>query len=391
MTQLLKASSTADFLAMVPAITGYYSRNSIVFVMFSGKRTGGGIRFDLPVRRREADNRAIGSAAIGMLSRVRGVDRVIPVIYTDETFEGEHGIPWLDLGRSLRRRLRDGGFDVTEVLCVAADGWGSYVDRECPASGWPLSNIEQSALHGDVVRIQGSSARDLDELGRLPIASDEDQAATNDWLGRNCEPFGGDRIAAAVGNGDDPSERIEQLLAGDAAPSPDELAWLLLHVHAPANRDAATLQIAFGAAHADQVRRDDARLHALKAVLGLSMDEVVQRDIAAGQASRDHRGVLDLMGNSGKRPDPRRLELGIEVVRSMVARAGRVPTGRAVHPRVVVVGARDVVDRRPLRRSGSRTRAGLWNGKDLLRPVLWRTVARLGLRPKLERRSHLMQ
>jgi hypothetical protein len=321
MVEVLRATSSADFLAMVPALAGFRPRNSVVFVMFAGKRSAGAPRLDLPTRRRAADYRAIASAAIGMASRAQGVDRLVPVVYTDSTFEGEHGIPWLDFMRHVRKQLRDAGFSVGETFCVAADGWGSYVDRDSPASGWSLSEIEQSPLRGDAEWITGPLP-DLDALSQLAIPSADELDAMRDWLAQRTGADDGDRIDAALDDRDDPSSRIEAILGeGDSAGTPpvDDLGWLLLHVQAPSNRDAAMLQIAFGAEFAGYVRRDNARFADLQAMTGLSMDDVVQQEVDAGRASFADAGSNGIMGIGPGRPDVGRLRRGIAVMMVAVA------------------------------------------------------------------------
>lgn len=56
--EIVRAASTPDFLAMVPALVGFAPQRSVVCVPFSGKRTAEPVmRVDLPERRRESDFR----------------------------------------------------------------------------------------------------------------------------------------------------------------------------------------------------------------------------------------------------------------------------------------------------------------------------------------------
>lgn len=95
--EIIRAASTPDFLAMVTALMGFAPQRSVVCVPFSGKRTAEPVmRVDLSDRRRESEFRNLADYLIGVLSRLRAVDRVAIVIYTDLDFAAERGIPYLD-------------------------------------------------------------------------------------------------------------------------------------------------------------------------------------------------------------------------------------------------------------------------------------------------------
>ena len=50
-------------------------------------------------------------------------------------------MPQLELFAALERRADACGLRVSDLLCVAADAWGSFLDRECPADGRPLGDL----------------------------------------------------------------------------------------------------------------------------------------------------------------------------------------------------------------------------------------------------------
>ncbi len=121
MTEIIRAPRAADFLAALPSIVGYTATN-----------------------------------------------RVVPVICTDATFADERGIPWLDFSRELAKRLRDAGYRTPDELCVAADGWASYFERDYPRDGHPLEEIATSEVGALALEARGSDARDISEHSTLP-------------------------------------------------------------------------------------------------------------------------------------------------------------------------------------------------------------------------------
>src|SRR5206468_3124532 len=105
-------------------------------VVFHGSRTMGALRLDLPGPDAHQD---LAGHAIGTVCRLDGADGVVPVVYADEPFAEA-----LDRARTLLDDLltagRRAGLTVKDVLCVAADGYGSLLDPELPTAGRPLSD-----------------------------------------------------------------------------------------------------------------------------------------------------------------------------------------------------------------------------------------------------------
>jgi hypothetical protein len=239
MTQILRAATDADFLAMTPALVGFTPHNSLVCVMFAGKRSAGALRVDLPARRRTAEYNAVANAAVAIASRNSGTDRLAFVIYTDSTFEAEQGIPWLEFARLCTRRADGAGFGITGSFCVAGDGWGSYRDPEQPRNGHPLSEIEDSPLQQQAADALGESLPDFDDLGRLPQRNPSSTTAFE--LARRSSPDSA-RYGAL-----DPVSWVELCAEWSEGDVPlDVLAHLVKLAQAPANRDAMMLQFAFG-------------------------------------------------------------------------------------------------------------------------------------------------
>lgn len=277
MTEVLKAATDADFLAMVPMLAGYSARNSIVCAVFHGKRTGAAFRFDLPARHRHSDYRAVADAVGAMALRVDGADRLAPVLYTDQSFDGEHGIPWRDFAQLLDRRLMRLGFGVMGPYCVAADGWGSYDEAGSPR--YPLDEIESSPLYKPMPALSAA----------LP---DADPA-----------------VLAALGSVKalpDAVEHVEQCLSVE--PSAHDLAVLAALAQAPYLRDAMMVQIAFGRIVGEALVRDSQEYHVLQDESGLSMDEVVLREIEEGRLEFHDELTGLLLGVGRIRPDTDRVQ-----------------------------------------------------------------------------------
>ncbi|MEO7122031.1 MAG: DUF4192 family protein, partial [Lacisediminihabitans sp.] len=144
MTVIVKASGPADILAMVPSVANMVPRNSVVLLAFRGKRTCGAMRFDLPASATKVVQKRMITSMVGTFCKLPGVDAVLPVIYTDDSFAGSTAIPHADFAEILGRRIELSGFELRESLCQASDGWASYLERAVPAGGHPLADIVTS-------------------------------------------------------------------------------------------------------------------------------------------------------------------------------------------------------------------------------------------------------
>ncbi|GAA1748500.1 DUF4192 family protein [Agromyces humatus] len=320
MTTIIRAASAHDFLALVPSLAGFRPDRSLVCVAFEGNRTVGVLRHDLPSRAR--DRAALVSVVVGTLCRMPGVDAVVPVLYTDRTFESEGGIPERRLAEQLIRRAEQAGFVVRDALCRAADAWGSYLDRETPVSGHPLGMIDANP-----VTEQAPDAADaLDAPGAggvLPAPDGRVALRIAEALERFTDAEPGDAVFERLGDDIDPVELVESLVSGEPARQPAlRLAWFLHLAARPAFRDGMMLQFAFGpvigaAAH------DDAIATAERAdVSGESLDELVRREVAEGE----HDEVSELLsrlllGQSTLRPERARVERALELLRPLIANA----------------------------------------------------------------------
>jgi len=324
MTTVVSTASAADFLAVVPHLVGFEPQNSVVFVAFRGRRTCGAMRFDLPDPVESGADDAgsklykrVATTLVGVLSKLPGVDAVVPVVYTGETFADSGGAPRAAFARAIIARFEFSGFELRDALCVAADGWGSYFDDKCPPSGRSLAAIVESAILDDV------PASDLPPLGQIErwAALPEATAAQRARVARSVKKFStaiDGRLLSSAGvplDGDAPADAPARLLAeippvlerildhGAIAIEADAVGFVITLARLPALRDVVMLQWAFDIDVGDNVL-DDARRFANGAPpFGLE--------------------TAGLMLGRGPRPNPERIDRAIEVVKGVTALAHR--------------------------------------------------------------------
>lgn len=140
---IVKAADAAQFLSFVPRMLGYHPSQSLVVIPFHGSRSLGAMRFDLPVDRSGSVD-SVAATVIGMACRLPEADAVAAIAYTDASFAGEGGMPHRALLEALDQRADACGLRVTDLLCVAADAWGSALDAGCPPMGRILDAIEHA-------------------------------------------------------------------------------------------------------------------------------------------------------------------------------------------------------------------------------------------------------
>jgi hypothetical protein len=347
MTTVISTPGASDFLALVPRLVGFPPTESIVFVAFRGTRTCAAIRFDLPGPAPAGVHRRIATSMVGVLSRVGEADAVVPVVYTDAPFAADAAPPHADFVDAALERFRFSGFRVRDALCVAGDGWGSYLDPDLPPGGRPLAEITTSPVHDAIPAAVRDRLGDLESWSALPtidLVTKERVArrlaALHDSLGRAV--LAGDEscpLAGAVKAEDDAEVQlarwmlddltlfaedcIDRVPAQETGPNADttggdepashriDVATVALLVHvaqSPALRDVLMLQWAFDLPTGDSVLEDARRYAAGEPVDGL----------ASG----------GLMLDEGRRPDACRVERAVSLVKVLAAsspRAGRPP------------------------------------------------------------------
>ena len=101
MTTIVKAANAAEFLTLITRLLGFHATRSLVLVPFSGKRTLGAMRVDLPDESPGADVDCAASTLIGMVCKVAAADAVAVVAYSDRRF-ADAGIPHTELVGAVR-------------------------------------------------------------------------------------------------------------------------------------------------------------------------------------------------------------------------------------------------------------------------------------------------
>jgi hypothetical protein len=324
MQTIVKASDRADFLALVPQLVGFVPVNSLVLVAFRGKRTCGALRVGLPASRAAAAHKRIANTLFGMLCKIPGADAVVPVVYTNDVFDTGGTPPWSALVETLAKRATLSGFSVKDALCVALDGWGTYLDSG-QGGGHPLEEIGSSNVLEQVPVAERSRLVPPESLARLPECGFVERERVGMAL-RRLERFQQDgpqedQDTVVV----DPVDLVERSLTWAVeALDPIRAAVLLLVVASPASRDQMTLQYAFGRAVGERAFAVNMRYAGLQHATGLSMDEIVATDLASGRGTSESSMIGDLMmGHSSDRPNPERVERAITIVKTCVSLAPR--------------------------------------------------------------------
>lgn len=173
---VVRAADAAQFLSFVPRLLGYHPSESLVVIPFHGSRSLGAMRFDLPAAADTVDG--VAATVVGMACRLPDADAMAAIAYTDARFEDER-MPHRDLLAALDRRAHACGLRVTDLLCVAGDGWGSALDPDCPAAGRPLLGIAAVSTPLD-----GEPAPEGDQASgaELPGCSREERDAVSHAL-----------------------------------------------------------------------------------------------------------------------------------------------------------------------------------------------------------------
>jgi hypothetical protein len=218
---VVKAADAAQFLSFVPRMLGYHPTRSLVVIPFHGARSLGAMRFDLP----DGDAESVDSVAAtvtGMACRLPEADAVAAIAYTDAGFHESGRMPHSELFAALERRADACGLRVTDLLCVAADAWGSYLDHDCPAEGRPLGELAWNGPSGVPAPTgdQGTGA-ELPECSAVERARvEEAMIALGDAVAVLCGPEAG---AGPAGDGV-PPERAARQTARGSEPAPTRAA-----------------------------------------------------------------------------------------------------------------------------------------------------------------------
>ncbi|MEO6826616.1 MAG: DUF4192 family protein [Microbacteriaceae bacterium] len=335
MPHIVKADSAADFLALVPLLVGHQPHESLVLVGFHGNRTHGAFRFDLPGSQSELVFKRAATSLIGMLCKLPGVDAVVPVIYTNQTFDesGSGPVPLSGFADRIIARARSAGFFVRGALCVAQNGWGSYLPDSIVPGAHPLAEIASSAIQATLpaglqqklitpverAELPSASAR---ERSQVQAAVERCHAALTDPV-PGCEPVeygkrnaGDGRLPKRAGS-DLARAVIRALLLAVAAldwplerPPTEDVATLLVMLGHHGLRDTVMLQFAWGQA----------------AGFGSVLERLAIEAAAARPDAQPAVAtpIIDtVLGIGNERPDAQRVERAIQLLKAVAARAPR--------------------------------------------------------------------
>ena len=350
MTTIVKAAGAAEFLSLVPRMLGFAPSRSLVMIPFAGSRSLGAMRFDLPEGEPDAVDR-VAATVIGMVCRLPEADAVAAIVYTPSTFAEESTMPHADLFRALERRADACGLRTTDALCVAADGWGSFLDAGCPAEGRRLADLEV-APPGDLPLVPEGDQSSGAELPDLDLAVLE-------RVGRALRGFqravavlcGTDSPAPSVGWGSDAAPAPARSISADAADTSDDAGGAASVPEDPDRIDPSALAAVCAlddlpALFEDALEWDLDRVAALDvATLVWCLSRPSLRDVAlvqwsgtlaagdeafdaqlrweAGEEYPTHL-AMQLWGE-GDRPDPARLDRALLLVRHIAAATRAAP------------------------------------------------------------------
>ena len=327
---IVKTREAHDFLALVPQLVGFLPEQSLVLVAFRGNRTCGAMRFNLPdPGAPQKVLRRIATTLVGTICKIPGVDALVPVFYSDETIAGVAGLPQERFAEVLCARARLSGFLVRDALCVAADGWGSYLDPDCPAGGHPLSAIAASDVHRAIPAAVRTDLATLQSRADLPAVDPSMKAKVARRLDRY-QRLGSTsqtvpELLELARDVLDPVPAAEAALGFDLEQlGVDDAAAVLFLVQGPACRDQMMLQFAFGESVGRQTHELNLRYAIIQRATGRSLDDIIAEEQDAGGDSPESRATGDLMlGLSRERPDPERIERAIRLLKLLVALAPR--------------------------------------------------------------------
>jgi hypothetical protein len=166
---IVRISSPADILGVVPHRIGFHPAESIVVVCLHGPRRRDGLvmRLDLPPKGHAV---AVARDLSSKAAHVKATAAVL-VCYTEQATKGR-GLPRQGLIDELRQRLTSHGIEVIEALLVHNGRWWSYVCEDpscCSPTGTELpTTLTPAAAHyaAEVVADGGAVLTDRAELER---------------------------------------------------------------------------------------------------------------------------------------------------------------------------------------------------------------------------------
>lgn len=278
---VIKATNSSDLLTVIPHLLGALPSRSIVLVPFTGGRSAGAFRIDLPDP--TVDATEIAQALTAMAARVDYTTAVALIIYTDEHIAEALDV-WRPLADAFAAECKHAEMELFDALCVAGDGWagfaaGDVIHDQAPALAVIPGQEAPKPLDGRSV------------LPEVPLSISEAVAAV--IVDRDLDAINSNRS--------DLTDAIESSLGHTASLPTEVLADLALILSEPSSRDVALIQWMGSAEDGDQAQR-------------------YQRAFLDG---RDPAPIplLNRFIGAGPRPDAARLGAALEVSRQVAAAA----------------------------------------------------------------------
>ncbi|WP_166981319.1 DUF4192 family protein [Paramicrobacterium fandaimingii] len=246
-TSRVSLSAPHELLSYVPALVGMRPIDSVVLVAFRDQSTCGAMRLDRgALTAPESEDEAI-EAALDAVTRIPRITGVIPVIYTTHTFADAGGIPHERFAAALAPRIEKRGLEVIDMLCVAADAWGGYLDDSCRGHDLSLIADPEDLPDGSILdtdaelRLPDVDADDREvfakartALARVPVDAVEENAGSGS--ADNAFPADGSEFASAMAS----------YVADGADVLDAELAFIAELLDEPVLRDVLAYSWAWG-------------------------------------------------------------------------------------------------------------------------------------------------
>lgn len=269
------ATDAATLIAMVPELVGFVPQDSLVLVVFSGRRSCGTYRVNLPDPDRPERYKHYVTTLLGMLCRLRGADGVLPIVYTDDRYAECDGIPRATLAARVLERARSAGFRVLDAYCVAADGWGSYLGSQRRRDRGSLDAARQARRGAPDARPVAATP---EAEAALPSVTLQGSSETLDALAA---------VSAQQLRECSPVELAESVVRSGATVSAHTAALLALVAESPADRDVLLYTWAWGPAVGQQAGALNARLLGAE-ITGATLDSLGEdeRDLALALGGR---------------------------------------------------------------------------------------------------------
>lgn len=310
---VIKLSSTAALLALLPALAGVPVRNSLVIAPFTEKRTSRALRIGVGPSPSPTTARSLASTALGTLSKLNGCGSVSVAVYRDESFH-EVAPLWHGALGVILERLHQSGYHIMDAAIVAGDGWMPFFDGDV-ATPRPLSEIEAHAEHlPNDARVEVAST--------LPETDPKLARHVADLLVGNpdgAEQDSVERLGPIAP--DDPVRVLENALTGNPAEaSALTLARVIAQTDSEGAVDRTVLQIAFGRAAGALSWSSTLAVRAAAAKAGCTPNDMLMQQSRRGAQSPSKQRLADLLtGQTREIPSPERLEAGAALLGRAIA------------------------------------------------------------------------